>query len=244
MQNTPRSLLGLAFRIRKVEIFIFLALTAIVGSIVVVQGSQASRLERDGVTVEATVSNVEQRVVYRDGERRHVRTTTWSFETEDGETHTRRFMTPLRSEARVLRDARWQIGDTTQLRYLRSDPTVSDLYEGESANKAKGGLVFTGVAVFGLLVSFGTGLWRARRGILARERGDRHEVQVSRPPEGMKPHELRSIFWKTGPESYGRSLPFGRDALRPQPGDRIVVYTYDGDSWWEGDTGPRAGTTT
>lgn len=239
MQNTPRSLVSLAFRIRKFEIITFLALTVILGSIVVVQGGQASRLERDGVTVEASVTNVEQRVVFREGERRHERMTTWSFVAEDGETYTRRFVTPLRSETQVLQDAQWQIGDTTQLRYLRDNPRVSDLYEGESAKQAKGGLIFSGAAFLGLLGFFGAGLWRARNGITAREQGQRLELPVSRPPDGLKPHELRSIFWVTSSGNYGRSLPFGRNAKRPQPGERIVVYDHEGESWWEGDTGPR-----
>lgn len=240
MQDSPRSLFGLAFRIRKFEIVTFVALTILVGSIFVVQGSQASRLERDGVTVEATVTNVEQRVLFREGQRRHERMTTWSFVDEDGETHTRLFVTPLRSETQVNRDAPWQVGDTTQLRYLRDDPSVSDLYEGESAKQARGGLLFTGASFLGLLGFLGAGLWRARKGLIAREYGQRLEVPVSRPPDGLKPHELRSIFWKTGPESYGRSLPFGRNAARPQPGERIVVYNHEDESWWEGDTGPRA----
>ena len=135
------------------------------------------------------------------------------------------------------------VGSTKRLRYLPSTPRKTELTAGDTQ---RSGWVAQVVALVAGCVGLGT-LWfvgsATNRAVKARRHGNLQIATVT----GFKEHESSGtptgkgyMIWKLGNGKRGESLSQDIKPLRRiGVGGKINVYVRDGDSYWEGDVGPR-----
>lgn len=134
-------------------------------------------------------------------------------------------------------------GSETEIRYLYGDPRQFEHYVGERRDTSQHYQFAAGVAGLiglGLLWVYGM---RANRGVLARRWGHRTTATIERFVERKnsgRPIGKGYMIWRLADGRRGESLDRNiRELERLGAGTQIIVYVRKGDSWWEGDVGPR-----
>ena len=174
-----------------------------------------------------------------DGDRTVTYWLTLDYETTSGKVITRT-RTATSSEYRRARE-----GSEITLRFLESDPTVTELTEGSYAQGAwVAQIIALVIGVMWLGALWITGRW-AVEAARARRYGACEDAEVT----GVERTSIRvnnrpryRLSWKDGQGRPGKSLLRKRaDVEQYGRGDRIRIYQGLKRPWWAGDIGDRAG---
>jgi len=229
----PRSWFAIFFSAGGVfAIFAAVALLVFTG-ISVWSYAEAQRFDREGIETTAVV--IDRRIV-RDSEGSNDYYATFSFEAGGKEYRIEKSVSRSFHRANPERS-------TSTIRYLRSNPRKTEHFVGENAQEGRVLQIIAGVAglvALGLLWYFGQ---RTNRAVLARRWGRRTTATITgfveRKKSG-KPTGKGYMIWNLADGTRGESLDRNIHVLRALgKGTEIIVYVRKGDSWWEGDVGPR-----
>lgn len=202
-------------------------------SIAVFSYSQASRFDRDGIETSADIVDTRTR---RKSEGHRSYYATFQFDVE-GRSY--------RVEKNVSRSfhATHPKGATSTIYYLRTNPKKIEYFRGENHQDGQQTQFISGIAgiiALGALWYFGQ---RTNRAVLARQRGHRTVATVTEVVERKKkgkPTGKVYMTWRLADGALGKSLDRKKEELLALgTGSEIIVYVRKGESWWEGDVGPR-----
>ncbi len=139
-----------------------------------------------------------------------------------------------------------EVGDEVPVRYLPSDPTISEVDVGRTATMGWRGLALTiglltaGIGACGFL------LGRSRALIGLREHGEMREATVTShavdPKRKDSAKDQMRLVWTDAQGGTGRSRPYDNADKLPPVGDTITVFadpTGKFDAVWEADVGSR-----
>ena len=136
------------------------------------------------------------------------------------------------------------IGTFTEIRYLAEDPAGFEYYVGKNrVDKNVAQILALVAGLAGLAVLWFVGM-AANMAILARRYGRIGVGEVMSVIEGKDedghPTGKGQLVWRD--EKGGRGIGLNHDMNvlgRYKHGDNIRIFVRDGESWWEGDVGPR-----
>ncbi len=135
-------------------------------------------------------------------------------------------------------------GAKVTIRYLPDDPADFEYYIGENRRTKWVAQIFALISGIGGLLALWLAGKRANMAVLARRYGEigvGEVISVERVNNlDGEPTNKSKLIWKGNAGRRCAGMPHPMKVLqRYKKGDKIRIFTRDGESWWEGDVGPR-----